>query len=171
MSGSKIRLRRVRATDGSALAQAWRDQARAYAALDDTTFAVPDDDGLGAWLVDELRDQADPDRRLVLVADIAGEAVGFVVAGLVAAHPAAERQMQRDLATSTVRIEALTVRRDHWRQGIGTRLVTAVEDWAANRGAATVTAQAYLAGPAADFLAARGYQRRAVLFGAPVPRR
>ena len=140
MTGPTIRLRRVRTTDGPALAQAWHDQATTYAALDASTFAVPDDDGLATWLVDELRDQADPERRLVLVADVAGDAVGFVVAGLVGAHPAPERQMQRDLAARGVRIEALAVRRDHWRRGVGTRLVTAVEDWAANRGAARRTA-------------------------------
>jgi hypothetical protein len=40
-----------------------------------------------------------------------------------------------------------------------------VEDWARNRGAALVTVQALTGGPAADFLAARGYAARAVLLG------
>jgi GNAT superfamily N-acetyltransferase len=159
----KIRLRKVRTGDGPDLAQAWRDQAEVYAALDGEAFAVPDAGGLGPWLVESLEAQADPDRRLVLVADVDGRAVGFVVAAVVAPHPEPDRQMQRDLQQRRVGIEALAVRRDAWRQGVGTRLVTAVEDWARNRGAATVSAQAWIGGPAADFLAARGYAPRATL--------
>jgi GNAT superfamily N-acetyltransferase len=163
--GTKIRLRRVRSDDGPDLARAWTDQAETYARLDPEVFRVPSSDGLGAWLVASLAEQADPERRLVLVADVDGAAVGFVVAAVVAPHLAPERQMQRGLDTRSVRIEALVVRRDHWRRGVGTRLVTAVEDWARNRRAALVTAQALTGGPAADFLAARGYAPRAVLHG------
>jgi GNAT superfamily N-acetyltransferase len=158
-----IRLRKARAGDGPDLAQAWRDQAAVYTALDDVSFAVPDGDGLGPWLVESLQDQADPDHRLVLVADVDGRAAGFVVAAVVAPHPEPERQMQRDLRHARVGIEALAVRRDAWRRGVGTRLLTAVEDWARNRGAASVTTQAWTGGPAADFLAARGYTPRATL--------
>lgn len=164
----KIRLRRVRPSDGPDLARAWTDQAETYAQLDPDQFRVPSGDGLGAWLAESLADQADPERRLVLVADIGGTAVGFVVAAVVAPHPAPERQMQRGLASPSVRIEALAVRRDQWRHGVGTRLVTAVEDWARNRDAALVTAQAFTGGPAAEFLAARGYTPRAMLLGRSV---
>lgn len=161
----KIRLRRVRSDDGPDLARAWIDQAETYARLEPDLFTVPADDGLGTWLVESLSDQADPARRLVLVADVEGVAVGFVVAAVVAPHPAPERQMQRELDARSVRIEALVVRREQWRRGVGTRLVTAVEDWARNRDAATVTAQAFTGGPAAGFLAARGYAPHAVLHG------
>lgn len=161
--GVKIRLRKVRPGDGRDLAQAWRDQAAVYADLDHEAFTVPEADGLGSWLVESLEAQADPDRRLVLVADVDGRAVGFVVAAVVAAHPQPDRQMQRDLRQRRVGIEALAVRRDAWRHGVGSRLVTAVEDWARNRGAATVSAQAWMGGPASDFLAARGYTPRATL--------
>lgn len=161
----KIRLRRVRSDDGPDLARAWTDQAETYAHLDGDLFAVPSDDGLATWLVESLAAQADPERRLVLVADVDGAAVGFVVAAVVAPHPAPEHQMQRGLETRSVQIEALAVRRDQWRRGVGTRLVTAVEDWARNRGATRVTAQAFTTGPAADFLASRGFAPRAVLHG------
>ena len=160
-----IRLRRARVDDAADLARTWLDQAATYAELDDAAFEVPDDEGLGGWLVEQLRAQADPDRRLVLVADVEGGAVGFVVAALVPPHPAPQRQMQRDLAAPRVQIEALAVRGDHLRRGVGTRLVTAVEDWARNRGATAVTAQAFVAGPAGEFLSARGYAARAVLYG------
>lgn len=163
-----IRLRRVRPDDAPDLARAWMDQAETYAHLDPDLFAVPGGDGLGTWLVTGLADQADPERRLVLVADVDGDAVGFVVAAVVAPHPAPDRQMQRGLDTPSVRLEALVVRRDRWRRGVGTRLVTAVEDWARNRGATLVTAQAFTDGPAADFLVARGYAPRAVLHGKPL---
>lgn len=160
-----IRLRKVRPDDASALARAWLDQADVYAALDPATFTVPDEAGLGAWLVSGLAEQADPDHRLVLVADVAGDAVGFVAAAVVAPHATPRYQMHRDLRTTSVRIEALVVDRRRWREGVGTRLVVAVEDWARNRGADRVTTQAHPTGPASAFLAARGYAPRAALYG------
>lgn len=158
-----IRLRRARSDDADDLAEAWLDQARVYADLDPALFAVPDDAGLGDWLVEGLTSQADPERRLVLVADVDGRAAGFIIAAVVAPHPAAERQMQRDVGDVSVRIEALAVRRAWWRHGVGSRLTTAAEDWARNRGATIITAQAHMDGPARGFLEARGYAARAVV--------
>lgn len=159
-----IRLRKVRSGDAPALARAWLDQADVYAALDPRSFTVPDEAGLGDWLVTGLSEQADPDHRLVLVADVAGDAVGFIVAAVVAPHATPRYQMHRDLRTTSVRIEALVVDRRRWRQGVGTRLVGAAEDWARNRGADRVTAQVHPAGPAGAFLAARGYAPQAALY-------
>ena len=164
MTDQKIRLRKVRDTDADDLAEAWRDQSQVYAALDPEVFAAPAVDGLGTWLVTGLASQADPDRRLVLVADVDGRAVGFLVAAVVPPHASADRQAQRDLARPRVQIEALAVRRTHWRTGVGSRLVRAAEDWARNRGAVTVSAQAYIRGPARAFLAALGYTPRATVF-------
>lgn len=159
----KIRLRRVRDSDADDLAEAWRDQGEVYNALDPQTFTVPAADGLGDWLVEGLRSQADPDHRLVLVADLDGRAAGFIVAAVVPPHAAAEHQMQRDLAEPRVRVEALAVRRAHWRSGVGTRLVEAAENWARNRGATTIAVQASLHDPAAAFLDALGYAPRATV--------
>lgn len=161
----KIRLRKVRADDGDDLARIWMDQAQVYAELDPDMFATPDAHGLGAWLVEGLRAQADPDRRLVLVADVDGAAVGFLVAAVVDPHATPQHQSQRDLAAPRVQIEALAVRRDWWRHGVGTRLTTAAEDWARNRGATVISTQTYVRGPAAGFFAARGYDQRAVVHG------
>jgi GNAT superfamily N-acetyltransferase len=165
MTTRKIRLRKVRDTDADDLAQAWRDQSMVYAALAPDVFGVPSGDGLGAWLVDGLASQADPDRRLVLVADIDGRAVGFLVAAVVAAHAAADRQMQRALSRPRVQIEALAVQRAHWRGGVGRRLLVAAEDWARNRGATEISAQAYIEGPAQPFLGALGYTPQAAVLG------
>jgi GNAT superfamily N-acetyltransferase len=160
-----IRLRKVRPDDASALAQAWLDQAETYAHTHPGLFTVPHHEGLGDWLVTGLAEQADPDHRLVLVADIDGDAVGFIVAAVLAPHPTPDRQMQRDLADRRVQIEALAVRRDQWRRGVGTRLADAAESWARNRGAKLISAQAVAADPAAAFLTARGFVPRAVLYG------
>jgi GNAT superfamily N-acetyltransferase len=158
-----IRLRKVRDGDADDLAAAWRDHSAVYADLDPDAFGVPDAAGLGAWLVDSLASQADPDRRLVLVADIDGRAVGFLVAAVIPPHGAADRQAQRDLVRPRVQVEALAVRRQHWRQGVGSRLLRAAEDWARNRGAVTIGAQAHIRGPAREFLDARGYAPQAVV--------
>lgn len=161
----KIRLRKVRADDASDLARAWIAQAEVYAALAPAVFRVPAAEGLGAWLVAGLAAEADPARRLVLVADVDGSAVGFVVAAVVAPHSAPRHQVQRDLAAVRVQIEALVVDPRWQRHGVGTRLTTAAEDWARNRGAEVITAQAYIDGPARAFLGARGYEPRAVIHG------
>lgn len=161
----KVRLRKVRPDDAAALARAWRDQAATYAVLDPQAFGRPDEDGLGVWLTEGLAEQADPDRRLVLVADVDGDAVGFVVAAVVPPHPTPRYQPQRDLRDTTVRIEALIVARRWWREGVGSRLAQAAEDWARNRGAVTITAQAHPAGPATAFLQDRGYETRAIVYG------
>jgi GNAT superfamily N-acetyltransferase len=161
----KIRLRKVRDDDADDLAAAWRDQGEVYAALDPDVFSVPDADGLGPWLVDGLASQADPDRRLVLVADLDGQAAGFLVAAVVPPHEAADRQAQRDLARPRVQVEALAVQRAYWRRGVGSRLLRAAEDWARNRGATTISAQAFVRGPAREFLDHQGYTPQAALFG------
>ncbi|CAN5909140.1 hypothetical protein BH23ACT10_BH23ACT10_22720 [soil metagenome] len=161
-----VRLRKVRAGDAPALARAWLDQAQTYAALDPDAFGMPDEDGLGTWLADGLAEQADPDRRLVLVADVDDEAVGFVVAAVVPPHATPRYQMQLALRTTSVRIEALVVDQRRWREGIGNRLVVAAQDWARNRGAHLITAQAPAAGPASAFLTTSGYAPRATMFGA-----
>lgn len=165
MTTGKIRLRKVRDGDADDLATAWRDQSEVYTALDPDMFAVPDAEGLGPWLVEGLASQTDPDRRLVLVADIEGTAAGFLVAAVVPPHDAADRQSQRDLARARVQIEALAVQRAYWRRGVGSRLLRAAEDWARNRGATTISAQAFVRGPAGAFLDKHGYAPQATVFG------
>lgn len=160
---SRVRLRRVRVGDADALAEAWLDQATTYEGLAPDTFRAPSADGLGAWLAERLAADADPARRLVLVADVDGTAAGFVVAAVVEPHPAAEHQMQRALAHRQVRVEALAVRRAHQRRGVGTRLLRAVEDWSRNRDAHSVVAQAYVRGPAAGFFDAASYETAAMV--------
>lgn len=165
MATGKIRLRKVRDSDAEDLATAWRDQSQVYAELDPDVFSVPDAEGLGPWLVDGLAAQADPDRRLVLVADVEGQAAGFLIAAVVPPHPAAHRQSQRDLSQARVQIEALAVQRAYWRRGVGSRLLRAAEDWARNRGATMISAQAFVRGPAGPFLDARGYAPQATMYG------
>jgi GNAT superfamily N-acetyltransferase len=159
----RIRLRRVRDDDADDLAAAWLDQAERYADLAPDVFRVPARDGVGRWLVEQLAAEADPKRRLVLVADVDGTAAGFVVAAVVAPHGAARFQMQRDLVDRQVRIEALAVQRRFQRRGVGARLARAAEDWARNRGARTVSAQAYVRGPARAFFDTLGYEPRATV--------
>lgn len=164
----RIRLRKVRDSDADALATAWVDQAEQYAGLAPEVFRRPSDTGLGRWLVDGLASAADPDRRLVLIADVDGAAAGFIVAAVVEPHAAADRQMQRTLAHRQVRIEALAVQRRFRRSGVGRRLTRAAEDWARNRDARVISAQAYVEGPALGFFDALGYEPTATVVTKPL---
>jgi GNAT superfamily N-acetyltransferase len=160
-------VRPVRNSDAEGLARAWNDSRDYYAELNPDAFrgSDPEDDGLGLWLVDQLRQAADDERRLVRVAECGGEAVGCVVARLEPPDPSAPRQLLRDLAHVRVSIDALDVQRRHWRSGIGTALVGAVEEWARAHEARLVKLTTYHHSPVSvPFYEALGYERRAAVF-------
>src|SRR5919197_1933588 len=108
-----LTIRPARADDAPALARAWLDAGRFYERVDPETYRVPDGAGLVAWLSRGL------DEAMTLVAERGGEALGFIAAHLVEPDPDARFQIQRELATRRLAIDALAVIEAHRRGGGG----------------------------------------------------
>jgi ribosomal protein S18 acetylase RimI-like enzyme len=93
--------------------------------------------------------------HLLLVAELDGEVVGTL-----------DARLRRDDAAGFVGVyvDNLAVAAAHRSRGIGTRLMTAVEDWASAQSARSVALDTELSNAGAQRLYQRlGYQRRAVI--------
>ncbi|MFF0578869.1 GNAT family N-acetyltransferase [Streptosporangium saharense] len=165
---SAFEVRAARDGDGNGVAGAWRDSAEFYRELAPEAFQVPAEDGLSGWLEDKLVNH--DGNTLALVADHEGEAVGFVHASFLSPHEDAERQMTRDVGLPRVFVNALAVRRAHWRGGAGTGLMRAVERWGRERGARLLTLEAFADSPVSVpfYENGMGYERYAVVFAKPL---
>jgi GNAT superfamily N-acetyltransferase len=154
-------LRPARAGDGAGLAAIWLEAAAEYAGLDSTTFKVPDTAGLAAWL--ESQALVDDARVFVSVAERHGQIIGHVWAALVPPGEKAQFQMLRDLSLPRLTVHWLGVRAAHRRQGVGSRLLHAAEDWAISHGARAAGFSTYRDSPAVGFYERRmGYRTTSV---------
>ncbi len=154
-------------SDAAGVGRAWDDARQFYSDLDPRAFLPPDpaDTELGQALVGRLVAEAEHSERLIRVADLDGEAVGFITATLY--EPASEpsRELMRDLSERHVTIDALVIQQSHWRHGAGRALVEAVETWAHDMGAPLVKVTTYADSPVSTaFYEALGYSHRAVVF-------
>jgi len=158
-------LRRPRPGDGSGLARCWLDASASYAALNATLFQVPAADGLAQSLEDRFLHLADND-ALVLVADTAGEVVGYLIATIAQPSPRAATDASRDAGLVRLVIDALIVREASRYQGVGTQLMEAAEQWGRRHGTATALLDTYVDSPlSVPFYEQHlGYTRRAVQF-------
>ncbi len=155
-------IRAPRAGDGAGLARSWIDAGSYYAQLAPDLFQVPEEDGLAAWLEDGLLNV--PSDELILVAEYAEQAVGFIHAAIQPPLATAARQFVRDVAYPRLSIHALVVQQAYWRQGIGTQLLATAEEWGRSRGASIALLDTYSESPISlPFYEQRmGYQRRAI---------
>jgi GNAT superfamily N-acetyltransferase len=160
----QVRIRPLAAGDGGGCAGAWLDAARFYAAMDPDSFQIPSEVGLADWF-EQYNTIDDPD-ALRLAATVEDELAGFVIAELQAPLPDADRQMVRAVACPGVYVSALVVAERYRRSGIGTALMTAVEQWAASRGANLVSLDTNLRSPlSVPFYENRmSYTRHAIIF-------
>ncbi|TYK43502.1 GNAT family N-acetyltransferase [Actinomadura decatromicini] len=157
-------IRPARPGDGRGVAQAWLDFAEYYREIAPEAFQAPRADGLAEWLEDRLlSEQADVFGR---VCDDGGEAVGFVRASFLPPHEDAERQVTREVALPRIYVNAIAVRRDHWRGGAGTALMRSAEAWGRERGARLISLDTFAASPVSvPFYEKRmGYERHAIIF-------
>jgi GNAT superfamily N-acetyltransferase len=104
--------------------------------------------------------------ELWLVADCDGEVAGFVQAVVMPPDVVAHWQLQRDRASVRLVVDVLVVGEAQRRSGVGTALMSAVEEAGRSRGAAVATLdtnlRSYMSVP---FYEDRlGYQRQAVIF-------
>jgi GNAT superfamily N-acetyltransferase len=81
-------------------------------------------------------------------------------------HEEAARQITREVTLPRVFVNALAVRRDHWRGGAGRELMTAVEHWTRGKGGRLITLETYGASPVSvPFYEHRmGYHRQSIVF-------
>ncbi len=159
-------IRRVRAGDGAGRARVWREAGAFFAALDPHTAREPEPQGLAEWH-EELHDRFAADATvLMLVAELDGEIVGTAVARLHEPVPTAGWQLQRDLGSRRVHVDALAVSAAARRTGTGTALMEAVEQWARDQGAVAVTLETGVENPTSmPFYEQRmGYTRHEVVF-------
>lgn len=159
-----IAIRPARPGDGPAIASAWLDAGRHYIEVDPERYQVPQEEGLAGWFEASLA-RLDDDRT-VLVAEEAGVVLGFVAAHVERPHTEPWRQLQRAYGVSRVYVDALAVRSDRRRRGLGTRLMGAAEEWGAAQGARIVMVDSFVQGPSSTpFYEKRmGYRRRSIRF-------
>jgi GNAT superfamily N-acetyltransferase len=132
--------------------------------MDPESFQVPAEAGLADWF-EQQNAKTDPN-VLSLAAAVGGQVAGFVVAELQSPLPDADRQMVRAVASTGVYVSVLVVAERFRRAGVGTALMTAVERWAARRGANLVSLDTNLCSPlSVPFYEDRmGYTKHAVIF-------
>ena len=149
--------------DGTALARAWLDAGRYYAALDPQTFQMPASDGLAEFFEGALTAGNGAD-AITVVAEVGGRVVGAGLARIERPVAGAPFQMQRHLGHSRLVVDVVVVEEAYRRRGVGARLMGALEEWGRRRGATVSLLDNYpenaLALP--FFEEGLGYRRQAV---------
>lgn len=166
-----VDIREPRLADANGVGQAWDDAREFYSDLDPDAFVPPNrsDTELGAAFCERLIEEASKPERFVGVADLDGEAIGFITASLLEPTDTSGRQLMRSEGEQRARIDALVVQRSHWRQGVGRALVEAVEVWAHAAGASQITLNTYAKSPVSvPFYKALGYEGRGMVFLKPI---
>jgi GNAT superfamily N-acetyltransferase len=141
-----VEIRETRPGDGPGLARAWLDNARYYVERFPADFRIPDEDGLVEWFESSLRCGRGPD-ELDLVAVVDGEVAAFAYARLTEPDEHAARQMLAPYVERRAQVEALGTADAYQRRGLATQLVEAVEAWARERGAVSISTTTYIESP------------------------
>jgi GNAT superfamily N-acetyltransferase len=132
-----VRVRPAEVRDAEALAAVYVASAEHHQRLDPSLYTRPDTDAI----VQRYRDRLPlGDDAEILVADIAGEVVGWVEIQL--RQPGGEPRMLRDARVAEIDIAVLP---DYRGARIGSDLLEAAEEWAANRGAEFITVEVHTA--------------------------
>lgn len=162
---TELVIRSVKPGDGEGLASVWIDLCEYYAEIDPEIFQIPQSNGLVESFEKDLAEPL-PENATSLVAEVDGRIVGWVYAQVLAPSEDAHWQLLRELGRSRLVIEALGVERLFQRQGIGMRLVQAVEAWAETNGAELLTVDTYINSPVSVpfYEDGMGYERRSIRF-------
>ena len=165
---SDVTVRAAVTGDGREMARIWLACARYYAELEPELFRVPFEEGMAEAFETSVRTREA--NELLLVAEGDGHLVGMVEARLVPPMPNADVQMVRHARLSHVVVDSLMVDPTSWRQGIGTKLMEAVESWGRERGAILARLDTFAESPVSvPFYEERlGYRRRSVIFEKPL---
>lgn len=109
-----------------------------FAAMNPHTFQVPAAEGLAGWFEEMGAAYRDRQDMISLVAEVDGVLAGAVSASLHEPVATAERQLQTDLSRRRLHVDSLGVMSTHRREGVGSALMRAVEEWGRARGAEVV---------------------------------
>ncbi len=154
-----IKIRPAVSDDAGAITRVYLDSAEHHARLDPERYWIPAAEAIAARYREGRQHPPDSNGACVtLVAELAGEIVGFVDARLDQSPDA----MHRDIVYCHVSEIAVSGRRRS--QGIGERLLRAAEDWGRGQGAEFASLE-YLAANAragAFYEQRMGYRRAAV---------
>jgi GNAT superfamily N-acetyltransferase len=165
----EILVRPPKPEDAEGLGVAARDLAEQYAAREPERFHVPDRTAQVAALRSELQAPL-PDNEVWLVAEVAGEAVGQAYAKLHEPVTDAAVHVLRDAGRRRAYLEYMAVQAQYQRQGIGSRLLEAIEQWARENGAELISLGTNLRSNfgAIEFYERHGYEKHAVILRKPL---
>lgn len=138
-----ITIRQAVSGDADGIARTFLESAEYHASLDAERYAVPTLETISSHYREARQ-------GMTLVAEFGGEVVGFVDAQLERSPDPMHRQLVY------CHVSEIAVRQKHQNQGIGGRLLRAVEDWGRQHGAEFASLEYH----AANTRAGAFYQRR-----------
>jgi GNAT superfamily N-acetyltransferase len=157
-------VRPARTGDAADVARNWTEVAHHHVELDPEAYQVPSTDGLVEFF-EELLGRPRSEGSVWLVAEIDGQVIGDISAHLERPAKDAERQIVRYLGEIRVYVDALAVAEAYRREGVGTRLMRAIERWGRDRGAVRVMLDTHAGSPlSVPFYERMGYRRRSIVF-------
>jgi len=140
-----ITIRRAAPGDGPAFVRMHEELGETYSTLAPELFRRPVTTGLADEF--EALVAQDDDRALHLVAEVDGEPAAVLAACLLPPEDDAAQQIQRDAASTRLRIEYLVTAAAYRRRGLATRLVDAAEAWGRENGATVAETWTYQRSP------------------------
>jgi GNAT superfamily N-acetyltransferase len=158
-------IREIRRGDGPALAEIWLDRASSTTAIEPETYRHPKEDGLGEWIEWEQIGDVKKGIGTTLVAELDGRVIGMIFVRLEGPMPYSEYQMVSEFDHRVLIIDAIAVRPEHRRTGLGRRLLDAAEDWGRRQGAHYATSIEWARNEQSlPFFRSRGYREQSIRF-------
>uniref|UniRef100_Q01YA7 GCN5-related N-acetyltransferase n=1 Tax=Solibacter usitatus (strain Ellin6076) TaxID=234267 RepID=Q01YA7_SOLUE len=125
-----IEIRAAVPEDAGGIARTFLESAEYHAGLDPERYLIPTVEAISTRYREGRQHAVDTGASgITLVAALSVEIVGFIDARLEQSSDAMHRTM------TYCHIAEIAVRRAHWSQGIGRRLLVAAEDWGRELGA------------------------------------
>jgi len=146
-----IKIRSAVSEDADGIARTFLESVEYHAELDPERYSTPALETISSRYREALKHRSRVDSEVItLVAELGGEIVGFIDAGLERSPDPMHREM------IYCHIAEIAVRSGHRNKGIGGRLLGAAEDWGRRMGAALASLEYHVANKRASFF----YQER-----------
>ncbi len=160
-----VTIRQAREDDAPEIVRLGRENSAYYAQLAPEHFRLPDEEGFVEFIENDREWREGPD-TLALVAEDDGAIAGYLEASLQRPDETSRWQGQRDLSKIRLFINFVGTANAYKRQGVGTKLVQAAEDWGRERNAVVALCDTFIDSPlSVPFWERRmGYERRAIVF-------